>query len=156
MFKVLLPAAAALGLVAFGAQSKGASSEPEMTQPTMSWTLHHEGSLAKLAYGVPNSDQLALMVTCAPEQSLATVYGDVRLEGAQMIRASLGPQPMDPLSGGLADETRVAINDPSLQGLAERGRLTVIGDAGRFRIDAGQEERRLVSDFLAYCGAGRA
>jgi len=156
MFKVLLPAAAALGLVAFAAQSQGAASEPEMTEPTMSWTLHHEGSLAKLAYGVPNSDQLALMVTCAPGQSLATVYGDVRLEGAQMIRTSLGPQPIDPLSGGLADETRVSINDPSLQGLAERGRLTVIGDAGRFRIGAGQEERRLVRDFLSYCGAGRA
>jgi hypothetical protein len=156
MFKVLLPAAAALGLVAFAAQSQGAASEPEMTEPTMSWTLHHEGSLAKLAYGVPNSDQLALMVTCAPGQALATVYSDVRLEGARLIRTRLGAQPLDPLSGGLADETLVSVNDPGLRRLAERGQLTVTGDAGRFRIDAGREERRLVGDFLSYCGAGRA
>lgn len=156
MFKILLPAAAALGLVAVAAQSQGAASAPEMTQPVMSWTLHNEGDLAKLAYGVPNSDQLALMVTCAPGVRLATVYGDVRLEAAQIVQANYGPQPLDPLSGGLAEEVRISVNDPSLQRLAERGRLNVSGDAGRFELTAGQEERRLVGDFLTYCGAGRA
>lgn len=157
MFKILLPAAAALGLVAVAAQSQGAASAPEMTQPVMSWTLHNEGDLAKLAYGVPNSDQLAVMVTCAPGDRLATVYGDVRLETAQVIQASYSePRSIDPLSGGLAEEVRVAVNDPSLIRLAERGRLTVEGDAGRFSLPADEEERRLVSDFLAYCGAGRA
>ncbi len=156
MFKVLLPAAAALGLIAFAAQSQGAASEPEMTQPVMSWTLHHDGEFAKLAYGVPNSDQLAIMVACQPGDRLASVYGDVRLQTAQLIQASYGAQPIDPLSGGLAEEVRVAINDPSLTRLAERGRLTVEGDAGRFTLAADPEERRLVRDFLAYCGAERA
>jgi hypothetical protein len=156
MFKILLPATAALGLVAFAAQSQGAASEPEMTQPVMSWTLHNEGALAKLAYGVPNSDQLALMVTCEPGARLATVYGDVQLKAARLVEASYGPQPMDPLSGGLAEEVRISVNDPSLQRLAERGRLTVVGEAGQFELGADQEERRLVGDFLTYCGAGRA
>ncbi len=156
MFKILLPAAAALGLVAFAAQSQGAASEPEMSQPVMSWTLHSEGDLAKLAYGVPNSDQLALMVACAPGDRMATVYGDVQIEAAQVLQASYGARPLDPLSGGLADEATISINDPSLQRLAERGRVTVVGDAGRFELTAGEEERRLVGDFLTYCGAGRA
>jgi hypothetical protein len=156
MFKVLVPAAAALGLIAFAAQSQGAASEPMMTQPVMSWTLHHDGEFAKLAYGVPNSDQLAIMVACQPGDRTASVYGDVRLETAQVVQASYGAQPLDPLSGGLAEEARVAINDPSLERLAERGRLTVEGDAGRFTLTADQEERRLVRDFLAYCGAERA
>lgn len=157
MLKILLPAAATLGLVAVAAQSQGAASETEPTQPIMSWTLHHEGALAKLAYGVPNSDQLAVMVTCAPGDSLATVYGDVRLETANVIQASFAEaQPIDPLSGGLGEEVRVAVNDPSLVRLAERGRLSVEGDAGRFTLPADEEEHRLVGDFLAYCGAGRA
>lgn len=156
MFKVLVPAAAALGLIAFAAQSQGAASEPQMTQPVMSWTLHHDGEFAKLAYGVPNSDQLAIMVACQPGNRLATVYGDVRLETAQVVQASYGAQPLDPLSGGLAEEAQIAVNDPSLQRLAQRGRLTVEGDAGRFTLTADQEERRLVRDFLAYCGAERA
>lgn len=156
MFKVLVPAAAALGLIAFAAQSQGAASESVMTQPVMSWTLHHDGEFAKLAYGVPNSDQLAIMVACQSGERLATVYGDVRLETAQIVQASHGAQPIDPLSGGLDKEVRIAINDPSLERLAERGRLTVEGDAGRFTLAANQEERRLVRDFLAYCGAERA
>ncbi len=156
MFKVLIPAAAALGLVAFAAQSQGAASEPEMTQPVMSWTLHHDGEFAKLAYGVPNSDLLAIMVACAPGDRLASVYGDVRLETAQVVQASYGAQPIDPLSGGLAQEVRIAVNDPALVRLAERGRLTVQGDAGRFTLTADREDRRLVHDFLAYCGAERA
>jgi hypothetical protein len=157
MFKVLLPAAVVLGLVTVGAQSQGAASEIEMTQPVMGWTLHHEGELAKLAYGVPNSDQLAVMVTCEPGDRLATVYGDVRLETARVIPARYpGPRSIDPLSGGLAQEVSVAVNDPSLARLAARGRLTVEGDAGRFILPADEEERRLVGDFLAYCGAGRA
>lgn len=156
MFKVLVPAAAALGLVAIAAQSQGAASGPEMTQPVMSWTLHHDGEFAKLAYGVPNSDQLAIMVACQPGDRTASVYGDVRLETAQVVQASYGPQPIDPLTGGLAEEVRMAVNDPSLERLAGRGRLTVEGHAGRFTLAANQEERRLVRDFLAYCGAERA
>lgn len=156
MFKVLLPAVAALGLVTFAAQSQGAASDGEMTQPVMSWTLHHEGSLAKLAYGVPNSDQLALMVTCVPGDRRATVYGDVQLEAASVVQTVYGSQPIDPLSGGLAEEQRIALNDSALERLADRGRMTVVGDAGRFHLEAGAQERRLVGDFLAYCGAGRA
>ncbi len=155
MFKVLIPAVAALGLVAFAAQSQTGApkTSAELDTPVMGWSVHHEGALAKLAYGVANSDQLALMVTCAPGDATAAVYGDVRLEGARLSRASLQ---VDPLSGGDAEETRIAVSDPSLTGLADRGRMTVVGDAGRFHLAATVEERRVVSDFLAYCSPGRA
>ncbi len=155
MFKVLVPAVAALGLVAFAAQSRTAAPEAEAVanQPVMSWSVHHEGALAKLAYGVANSDQLALMVTCAPGDNSAVVYGDVQIEGARLTQASLQ---IDPLSGGEAEEVRIPVNDPSLAGLASRGRMTVVGDAGRFQLAASTQERRLVGDFLSYCASGRA
>jgi hypothetical protein len=155
MFKVLVPAVAVLGLIAFTAQSRTRAPEAEtaMTTPVMGWSVHYEGALAKLAYGVANSDQLALMVTCMPGDRTAVVYGDVQLEGARLMQASMT---VDPLSGGEADETRIAVNDPSLTGLAQGGRMTVIGDAGRFSIAASAQDRRLVSDFLAYCSPDRA
>ncbi len=157
MFKVLIPAVAALGLVAFAAQSRDVAPEIEaegvMAAPVMGWSVHHEGALAKLAYGVANSDQLALMVTCMPGDRTAAVYGDVQLEGARLTHASFA---IDPLSGGDAEETLIPVNDPALSGLAERGRMTVIGDAGRFQLAATSEERRLVRDFLAYCSPDRA
>ncbi len=157
MFKVLVPAVAALGLVAFAAQSHDVAPEVEaqgvMAAPVMSWSVHHEGALAKLAYGVANSDQLALMVTCMPGDTTAAVYGDVQVEGARLTRASLQ---IDPLSGGDAEETTIAVDDPALAGLARNGRMAVVGDAGRFQLAASTEERRLVRDFLAYCSPGRA
>ena len=157
MFKVLVPAVAALGLVAFAAQSRDVAPEAKvegvMAAPVMGWSVHHEGALAKLAYGVANSDQLALMVTCMPGDTTAAVYGDVQVEGARLTQASLH---IDPLSGGDAEETTIAVNDPALAGLARTGRMAVIGDAGRFQLAASTEERRLVRDFLAYCSPARA
>ena len=157
MFKVLVPAVAALGLVAFAAQSHDVASRTEaqavVASPVMSWSVHHEGALAKLAYGVANSDQLALMVTCMPGETTAAVYGDVQVEGARLTKSSLQ---IDPLSNGDAEETRIPVNDPSLTGLAQNGRMTVVGDAGRFQLAASGEERRLVRDFLAYCSPRRA
>jgi hypothetical protein len=152
MFKVLIPAVAALGLIAVAAQSQGAVSESSALNaaPVMSWSVHHEGALAKLAYGVPNSDQLALMVTCQPGDRTAVVYGDVQPESARLMQAGY-----DPLSGGDAEETRIALRDPALTGLAERGRMAVRGDAGVFQLAATREERRVVGDFLAYCSPGR-
>ena len=156
MFKVLIPAVAALGLVAFAAQSRDVAPEVEaegvMAAPVMSWSVHHEGALAKLAYGVANSDQLALMVTCMPGDRTAAVYGDVQVEGARLTHVAYA---VDPLSGGEAEETQISLNDPSLAGLAREGRMTVTGDAGRFQLAASSEERRLVRDFLAYCSPSR-
>ena len=159
MFKILIPAVAALGLIAFAAQSQSADVTSEnavQAAPGMSWSLHHEGNLAKLTYGVANSDQLALMVSCEPGDRTAAVYGDVQPEAALLTQASLGPQTFDPLSGGEADESRISLTDPALRGLASRGQMAVRGDAGVFQLTADAEERRAVGDFLAYCSVGRA
>lgn len=155
MFKVLVPAVAALGLVAFAAQSRDVAPEAQgvMAAPVMGWSVHHEGALAKLAYGVAHSDQLALMVSCMPGDTTVAVYGDVRIEGARLTQARVQ---IDPLSGGDAEETAIPVNHPGLAVLAQTGRMTVVGDAGRFQLAASPEERRLVRDFLAYCSPGRA
>lgn len=153
MFKVLVPAVAALGLVAFAAQSRVSVADQDLDTSVMSWSIHHEGALAKLAYGVPYSDQLALMITCMPGDATAYVYGDVQIEGARLMQASLT---LDPLSAGDADESEIALSNPALAGLANRGRMTVTGDAGRFQLIADREERRIVSDFLSYCLPGHA
>jgi hypothetical protein len=141
MFKVLVPAVAALGLVAFAAQSRVSVADQDLDTSVMSWSIHHEGALAKLAYGVPYSDQLALMITCMPGDATAYVYGDVQIEGARLMQASLT---LDPLSAGDADESEIALSNPAL------------ADAGRFQLIADREERRIVSDFLSYCLPGHA
>ena len=153
MFKFAIPAVAALGLIAVAAQSRATDAAPDAVAPTpMGWHLSHEGPMAKLAYGVANSDQLALMMTCEPGQAQAIVYGDVQPASPRLRKASMTYAAIDPLSGELADEARISLRDPVLLKLARRGALEVEGDAGHFELTADADERRLVSAFFAYCG----
>lgn len=152
MFKFAIPAVAALGLITVAAQSQATHADPEGPAPAMGWHLSHEGSMAKLAYGVANSDHLALMMTCQPGQAQAVVYGDVRPSSPRLTRVSTGPMAIDPLSGGLADEARLPLGDPALKTLVRRGVLSVEGEAGHFELTADGDERRLIRRFFAYCG----
>lgn len=158
MFKVLIPAAAAIALVALAAGTDSSESVAMETAPSpvMGWHLSHEGGMAKLAYGVANSDQLALMVTCSPGDSTAVVYGDVQPDTPRLIATAYGPAPVDPISDGDAAENRLPLNDASLTGLASRGLLRVQSEAGRFTLRAGADERRMIAGFLTYCGSSRA
>lgn len=153
MLKFLVPAVAVLGLTAVAAQSRAPATAPVAP---MGWHVSHEGAMVKLAYGVANSDQLALMLTCEPGQHAAAVYGEVQPAGATVSRAALGPAEPDPLSGGDAAETRIALSDPVMRAFAERGRLQVRGEAGTFALPASRDERRVISDFFAYCASARA
>ncbi|MCS6627614.1 hypothetical protein N0B44_32395 [Roseibacterium beibuensis] len=158
MFKFAIPAVAALGLIAVAAQSRATDAEADvapMQAAPMGWHLSHEGSMAKLAYGVANSDQLALMMTCEPGQAQAVVYGDVQPASPRLIKASTTDASIDPLSGGLADEARISLEAPVLQKLALSGTLAVQGDSGHFELTAKDDERRLVRAFFAYCGTGK-
>jgi len=156
MFKVLIPAAACIALAAFAARTQPLESAPSTETPVMGWHLSHEGTMAKLAYGVENSDQLALMVTCAPGDATAIVYGDVQPASPRLIAASHGPTPLDPISDGDATETRLSLRDDSLMGLASRGAMRVNGEAGQFVLTASPDERRMIAGFLSYCGSSRA
>lgn len=156
MLRYLIPAAAALGLIAAAAQTRSLDAEttPVMAAPQMGWFLTYEGDTAKLAYGVANSDQLALMLTCAPGDRSVVSYGDVRPDAAGVTQAA--SRDIDPLTGGLIHEVSLSLEDPALAELAERGRLRVRGDAGRFDLTAAEGERGRVAQFFAYCGTALA
>jgi hypothetical protein len=156
MLKFVVPAVAALGLIAFAAQSSESRSDAVTASGAMGWHLSHEGRMAKLAYGVENSDQLALMMTCEPGRAQATVYGDVQPASPRLIHAAMTEIAIDPLDGELADEARISLNDPTLRDLARKGRLAVEGEAGRFELTATQKERALIGAFFAYCGTDHA
>ena len=157
MLKFIIPAIAALGLTAVAAQSYSPDSvNAPVEAQAMGWHLSHEEGMAKLAYGVENSDQLALMVVCEPGRSTATVYGEVQPAGARLAQASMGPTETDPLSGGDAYETRISLGDPTMRGLSQQGRLRVEGEAGTFMLEANIRERAVIGDFFAYCASNRA
>ena len=153
MLKILVPAIAAIGLVTAAAQTQSAALDSG--QPAaVAWHLSHDGEVAKLAYGVSNSDQLALMVTCAAGATDVAVYGDVRPVALADVNAD-GPMAPDPLSGGDAFESIVPLSKAGLDDLSRNGRMTVRADDQTFQLAATQQERRAVDRFLAYCQTGQ-
>ena len=154
MIKFAIPAVAALGLIAFAAQSRATDAEVQGSLAPMGWHLSYEGSLAKLAYGVENSDQLALMMTCEPGQAQAVIYGDLQPAGPRLLKASITSE-IDPLSGSLSDEKRISVRDPALQRLLRSGKLPVKADVGTFELAANPVERQRIGEFFAYCGSDR-
>lgn len=154
MSKSLLPVVAALGLAALAGQAL--TSAPAPSEGLAGWHLLHEGSMAKLAYGLADSDQVALMLTCSPGDRTAVVYGDAQPRSPALTPAALGPQPIDPLSDGEAYESRLPLTDTALTGLARSGRIAVQTEAGDQQIRANRAERRLVQNFLGYCTSSHA
>ena len=155
MFKILVPALALLGFVAVAARPAAPAVEVQADPAPMAWHLHHEGRLAKLAYGVANSDQLVLMVSCRPGDRHAILYGDVHPDTPRLTAASY-TEMSDPLSGGEAYEARVPLNDPVLQRLASRGRMPVEGRSGEHVLRADADERRMIAQFMSYCAGATA
>lgn len=141
MFKILIPAVAVVGLAAFAAQTQPVmgGTDAANTRPTMSWHLSKEDDVAKLAYGVAHSDFLAMMVTCAPGDDTAEVFGDVKPVNAQAVKDSV------------FGEAKIGLGDPGLRDLADKGAMRVTGEAGDFNLRAAPHEQRAISQFLSYC-----
>lgn len=168
MFKSLIPAVAALGLVAHAAQSytaeDGVAAMPIMlvaetpveeapAAPAMDWHFHTEGDTAKLAYGVANSDQLVLMLTCESGQDKISALGSVR---AEADTASGQTSYEDPMTGGILHESEIARHDAALADLAATGKMTVVSDQGTVAIGSDATDQEAVKAFFASCGSAPA
>lgn len=155
MLKSLLPAAAALSLAVLAGQAL-TSAPAAPGEGVAGWHLLHEGAMAKLAYGLTDSDDVALMLTCSPGDRTAVVYGDSQPRSPALTPAALGPQPIDPLSDGEAFESHLPLTDTALTGLARNGRMAVQTEAGGRQLRATRAERRLIQSFLGYCASSHA
>lgn len=155
MFKVLIPAVATLGLVAFAAQSH---SEPALAaapadEAVLAWHLSHEGDMAKLAYGVAHSDQIVIMLTCQPGAAQAQAFGVVTPAGAAV---DAGPTPVDPLTGLAMADVAVDMSSSAMLVLKNDGSLPVVGEAGRAELPVTAGEKAVIDGFFAHCGTTSA
>lgn len=154
MLKYLIPAAATLSLVAFAAQSRSESVIDETPlDGALAWHLSHEGDMAKLAYGVANSDQIVIMLTCAPGDAKAQAFGVVTPAGAA---TETGPAPVDPLTGLAMTDVAVDMNSAALTALRDDDRLPVVGEAGRADLPVTAGDKVVIDGFFAHCGGTRA
>jgi hypothetical protein len=155
MLKVALVYLGILGLAAVNACALR-SSRPESVRPV--WNFSFDGQEAKLAYGPPNSDEVGLMLTCAPHagavllsdevepgrSTLTLIAGDKRAD----LRGAVAP---DPASGSLLIEAAASLAEPALSAFRDTGRLSVVHHGRRIPMPASSGERLAVGRFFAEC-----
>ncbi|MFC0634953.1 hypothetical protein [Brevundimonas balnearis] len=158
MFRVLIPAALLTAVLAFAARTESAlpTAAPEAASGVeMTWALTSEGDMAKLTYGVPNSDHLAIMMTCAPGEGVE-VYGPL-IPASPSLRQAGGVAAIDPLSGELMQDIRLPAGDRVLGAMTEARPLRVVNDMGEPRaLPVDRAGAGLAERFLNHCASGRA
>ncbi len=154
MQRIMLPALAlAVAVMATQANISNASKPQD---DGAGWHLLYEGPMAKLVYGVADSDQVALMLTCTPGDHRLALFGDVEPDTPRLQPASLGPTAIDPLSQGTAWEMHLAMDDEVLAGLAHQGVMPVRSEGEVLTLTANRAEQKMVRDFLGYCAVRHA
>ena len=150
----------ALGLATALTLAACAHEAPQGAQP-MSWSLNHtESEGAKLAYGVPQTDQVLVMMTCqmnsgrvevsmtAPQERARGRIGLASRGERLELAAEVAPSPMGDLAVVMA-QTDAA--QAALDRFAHSGDLTVSGQGRAVKAVARGEDRAKVADFFGAC-----
>lgn len=146
---LILPAVGLL-VIGLAAQASVAARSPSPDDQA-AWFLLNAEEGPKLVYGLANSDQIGLMLTCVPGSAMIRVYGEWELDLSSLTPISSGPGPADPLSHGQAFEMSVSAHDPGFRHLSTQGYLPVRLDGERSRIQANLIERGLAERFITAC-----
>jgi len=113
---------------------------------------------AKLAYGVSETDNVALMLTCAPRSGRVTITAPIpdrhrgrRIDLASGPRRSRLAATLLPDEGlGPSLEAHTALSDPVLRNFADKGELLVDAGFGRMALPA--RDKAPVRRFVEACG----
>lgn len=150
-----------LGVGALGVLNACAQNRAEGPRPA--WNLAVDDAGAQLAYGVPQTDNVGLMLSC--ERGLGKVLvtadapggrGELQLASGPTVRRVDGEVYRDPLTSRPALEAEASPEDPVFERFAETGRLAVIGGGLARPMPAKGDDRKAVRRFFDLCGAERA
>ena len=153
-------AAPLLALLALSACAAPPMTPPPLADPaadTREWFYAREGGNVSLVYGTPQSDDVALSMTCAERSGrIKFSQGGLRRGEGILIasggeRAVLrGPTQVDELNGGFYMDAEAPAAHPVLRAFRGTGGLTTTG--GQV-LTATPTERSSIEQFFANCGA---
>lgn len=137
-----------------GAALCGCASTP--AAPTYAWSHQQvEGEGEKLAYGAPNSDDVLLMMVCAPGSGrvLLSALGetsDIVLASGKGRERFAGHAFPDDLGGSVV-EAEVPARAQVLSRFAETGELALVDQGQEYSLSAGVNDREGVQRFFQTC-----
>jgi hypothetical protein len=153
MLRFVLPGLAVLALWGCG---KGAPRQFPPDRPVWSTTI--EVGRARLSYGLPNGDMVALAFECAPRSGRVTVTGPLQpgasrfvLASGTAIREIKGKSAQDPEAGLDIVSAAAEARDAVLAAFARTGRLLRVDPGGVTALTASDAERARVQGFLDRC-----
>lgn len=154
----LLPNALLL-LLTLGGLTLGGCSHDRAGQPGYGWNyMNNAGEGPKLAYGRPNSDDVVMMLACAPRVSGVTLT-TTGLAGGEIALASGGSitrlkaQPVASDMGGGVLEAHTTIDASALSAFRRTGDLDLLVADTRHDLDAASADQRQVKAFFKACSA---
>lgn len=139
--------------------STGAVTGRELAQdsaPAYRLEFVDEGPSAKLAYGVPDSDALALMLECDKGSGRVAISDALRQGPPRLVlaagsaRTALAVQTED-MAGSTVMTAETSARAPALTAFRRAGALDVTSGETRYRVAADRAQRREVDRFFAAC-----
>lgn len=120
------------------------------------------GEGVKLTYGAARSDEVLLMMLCAPGSRRVQLTAPADQTNGAILLASgtardsfpARPQADSPEQGRFVEAT-APLGARSLQGFAGAGALTLTAPTGAIRMDAAPAERPMLGQFFDLCGKSR-
>ena len=136
----------------------GCATAPISAPTDFAWSYaENPGEGAKLAYGRPQSDEVLLMMTCAPGHdvllSAAAVGGAKMMLTSGDAKTSLDGVVTDGFDGVGFVEATTSSRGPALRGFRQSGALTMTSGGRTFEMAALGADRPAVRRFFNACEA---
>ncbi len=130
----------------------------ERRSAPMSWNLGESAGVSRLVLGVPDTDDVALIMTCRPRSGALDITfvgrpGDpavVELRSGAVVGRYVGVGEADEESGGVDFQFKASVADPVFARFADTGTLAVVLPDRHLRLPNGFAAAH---DFLARCRA---
>jgi hypothetical protein len=157
-FNRLLPNALLLVLALGGVTLSGCAYD-RSSAPGYGWNYMDSAEEGpKLAYGQPNSDDVVLMMACAPRASAVTLTAtglsgdEIALASGHVVtRLKAGTAPSDMSDGVL--QARTTLDASALRAFRRTGDLDLLVADERHSLDAAPADQRQVKAFFKACSA---
>ncbi len=150
---------ALLLVLTLGGLTLGGCAYDRPSAPGYAWSyMDSEGEGPKLAYGRPDSDDVVMMLACAPRASTVTLTatglsGDeiALASGRKVTRLKAGVAP-SAISDGVL-EARTSVDASALRAFRRTGDLDLLVADERHSLDAAPADQRDVKAFFKACSA---
>ena len=150
---------ALLFVLTLGGLTLGGCAYDRSSAPGYAWNyMNNEGEGPKLAYGRPDSDDVVMMMACAPRASAVTLTAtglsgsEIALaSGRTVTRLKAAPAASDMSDGVL--QARTTVDAAALSAFRRTGELDLLVANERHGLDAAPADQRQVKAFFKACAA---